>query len=164
MATAAVVKSRARLLIGLGALLLASACEQTGPYSEYPRGGHAQRGADEAPIMMQTDRSTYVGAVPVNFRLTNRTGRRIEYNLCRAQLQRDEEGSWRQAQSPLADACTMELRGLAPGQSTSFSFRPTPGLRAGRYRVMTAISDPRERWGIEVVSNTFTLARDPARD
>lgn len=164
MATAEVVKSRTRVALGLAALIFASACEQTGPYGDYQGGGYAQRGADEAPVMMQTDRSRYVGAATVNFRLTNRTGRRVEYNLCRAHLQRDDEGAWRQTQSELADVCTMELRALAPGQSAAFSFRPTPGSRAGRYRIITAITDPRERWGMEVISNTFTLARDPARD
>lgn len=108
---------------------------------------------------IQTNAPTYASGAPVSIRLTNRTGRTVGYNLCRARLERLFENEWEGAQASLAEVCTAELRGLRPGQSASFVFTPDYTLREGQYRVRTDLHDPMGGPPVEALSNAFTLTR-----
>ena len=157
MATTATLKSFLRTLVSVAALLAATACEHTGSQGDYPQGQ-----STDLPVMMQTDTTSYESSAPVTVRLTNRTGRRVEYNLCRSRLERlnDEGGDWRETNSTLAEMCTAELRALAPGQSATYSFRTSASSRRGQYRIRTTFDDPQQRGRLDVVSNPFTVTRN----
>jgi len=155
MATIATLRFVLRALVSVAALLAATACEHTGSQGDY------QAQSTDFPVMMQTDAASYEGSAPVTVRLTNRTGRRVGYNLCRSRLERlNDEGDWRETHSTLAEVCTAELRGLAPGQSATYSFRTDPRSRRGQYRIRTALDDPQQRGRLDVVSNPFTVTRN----
>jgi hypothetical protein len=142
--------------VSIAALLAATACEHTGSQGDYPQGQ-----STDFPVMMQTDAASYEGNASVTVRLTNRIGRRVGYNLCRSRLERlNDEGDWRETHSTLAEVCTAELRGLAPGQSATYSFRTDPRSRRGQYRIRTALDDPQQRGRLDVVSNPFTVTRN----
>lgn len=147
-----------RHLATLAILLALGGCEHPGGY-DYP-GGYDRSGARRAPSaneMIWTDADTYSsGTSPISMRLTNRTGRTLGYNLCRSQLQRTADNEWRTERSSLAEVCTAELRGLRPGQSATFVFRPG-NVRNGTYRIRTELNDPQGGPPVEAVSNPFSL-------
>jgi hypothetical protein len=161
MATTPTLVSFARLVVSISALLAATAWAQTGPRDDYRRGGYPQaQSPTELPIMMRTDATSYPVGTPMTVRLTNRTGRRVGYNLCNSRVERlNNEGDWRETQASLAEACTSELRGLAPEQSATYSFKPG-SMQRGQYRLRTGLDDPQRGSRIDVVSNPFMVTHD----
>lgn len=109
--------------------------------------------------LIVTDAAEYQGGTTVRMRLTNKTGRRVTYNLCRSRIERGSDGDWRPVQSSLAEACTVELRSLSPGQSVTYAFK-LGSLRRGAYRIATDLDDPQGRARIVATSNAFTIAGD----
>jgi len=162
MTTPVTLKSFVRLLVGGAALLGVAACEQTGALGgDWGRGGYPQAQSSEDPIMMQTNAANYRAGEPVITRLTNRTGRRVGYNLCRSRVeQRNDEGDWRPVPAAEGEVCTAELRSLSPGQSATYSFRLARSSRPGPYRIRTTLEDLRGGPRLDVVSNAFSLTRD----
>ncbi len=138
-------------LIAIAAL---SGCETgaTGGYDPalQDRAGHT---------LIVTDASEYQSGATVRMRLTNKTGRRVTYNLCRSRIERGNDDDWRPVQTSLGEACTAELRTLSPGQSVTYAFK-LPTLRRGAYRIATDLDDPQGRARIVATSNTFALAGD----
>lgn len=160
MATPVTFKSFVRLLVSAAALLAAAACEQTGSLGDHGRGGYPQAQSTDAPIMMHTNAASYDAGAPVITRLTNRTGRRVGYNLCRSRIERqNDEGDWRPVQAE-TEVCTAELRSLSPGQSATYTFRIPPHSRRGAHRIRTTLEDLQGGSGLDVVSNAFTITRD----
>ncbi len=107
--------------------------------------------------LIVTDATEYQSGATVRMRLTNKTGRRVTYNLCRSRLERGSDDNWHPVQSSLREACTAELRTLSPGQSVTYAFTP-PALRRGVYRIATDLDDPQGRARIVATSNAFTFA------
>jgi len=107
--------------------------------------------------MIDTNAATYELGTPISIRLTNRTARSLGYNLCRGRLERLFENEWQVVQGSLAEVCTAELRGLRPGQSTSFVFRLDSTMREGQHRVRVDLHDPMGGPPVEALSNVFTV-------
>lgn len=113
--------------------------------------------------LMTTDAREYANGSVVTVRFTNRSGRALGYNLCRARLERlDGEGEWRPALTTLGEVCTAEIRTLRPGQAVTYSFRAEPkGPRAaGDFRISADLEDLQARTSFVAVSNTFRLTRN----
>ena len=117
--------------------------------------------SSDLPVMIDTDAPSYAMGARVAFRLVNRTGRTVRYNLCRSSLERlNTEGDWRQARETLADTCTADLRTLAPGQIAEFAFNADTRRQPGEYRVRTTLEGIGDGARLDVVSNRFMLTRD----
>jgi len=142
----------------LAVLLALGGCGHPGSYDR-SHDRYGGRGAPSASEMIWTDADAYEAGSGMALRLTNRTGRTLSYNLCHSQIQRHVDNDWQTAKTDLAEACTMELRGLPPGRSANFSFRMPP-LREGSYRIRTELRDPRGGPPVEAVSNTFVFRHE----
>ncbi len=147
------------------AIVSITACNQSGgagyDYGSY--GAQRRPGVSIADNLMTTDAPQYVNGSVVTVRLTNRSGRALGHNLCRARLERlDGEGEWRPALTTLAEVCTMEIRTLRPGQGVTYSFKAAPqGPRAsGEFRVSADLEDLQAQTPFVSLSNTFRLTRD----
>jgi len=154
-----------RAILAAVAIVAMAACNQGGgagsDYGSY--GAHRRSGMNIADNLMNTDAREYVTGSIVTVRLTNRSGRALGYNLCRARLERlDGEGEWRPALTTLAEVCTAEIRTLRPGQAVTYSFRAAPQgrSRSGDYRVSADLEDLQAQTRFVAVSNTFRLTRD----
>lgn len=110
--------------------------------------------------MIATDAAEYNASTLISLRLTNRTGRTVGYNLCRARLERQTGDGWQEIRASLGDACTMELRGLRPGQSATFTFRTATQTPPGMYRVRTELHEQQGGATIEAVSTIFRIFGD----
>jgi hypothetical protein len=111
--------------------------------------------------MIDTEAPSYAMGARVAFRLVNRTGRPVRYNLCRSSLERlSTEGDWRMARETLADTCTADLRTLAPGQIAQFAFNADTRRQPGEYRIRTTLEALGDGSRVDVVSNRFMLTRD----
>ena len=154
-----------RAILSAAAFVAVTACNQTGgagyDYGSY--GAHRGPGVNIADTLLTTNAREYVSGGIVTVRLTNRSGRALGYNLCRARLERlDGEGEWRPALTTLAEVCTAEIRTLRPGQAVTYSFKAAPrGPRAsGDFRVSADLEDLQANTRFVAVSNTFKLTRD----
>lgn len=91
----------------------------------------------EAGVRLATDRSSYAPGNDVLLRLTNGTDQAVGYNLCTAALEREADAGWLPAGE--AEVCTMELRGLDPGASTTYTKHLPADLPEGRYRYVAGV-------------------------
>ena len=144
-----------RAIVSLLAVIAMSGCEYGGGTAGPLRQGF------EPPTLIATERPTYSAGRDVSFRLTNRTGTAVGYNLCRSRLERlDGDGGWRPIMASLGEVCTAELRTLRPGQSVTYAFKTEPKFRPGDYRIATDLEDLQGRTRFTAVSNVFPLTRD----
>ena len=152
-------RSCTRLLMLL-VILLGAGCESGGGQVESGITYDPNSAGGRIVELLATNAKTYEIGAPISVRLTNRTGRGVGYNLCRSRLERlDDDGVWRLMVDGLADACTAELRTLAPGQSVTYTFRSAPSARPGQqYRVSTDLQDLKASLRFIGVSNTFALS------
>jgi hypothetical protein len=151
--------------IALASCLALAGCETAAPgsYGGYPANtyppDHVISGTEGT--MLRTDATAYPGGAVVRMRLTNRTGRVAQYNLCRSRIEAvTSDGDWRVVAPALADACTMELRTLAPGASVAYQLKHEVLQRRGNYRIRTRLEDTAGRTYVDAVSNTFQIRRD----
>lgn len=148
------------LLVTLAAL---SGCQQQGSTGPVDSGIAYDPNSPGGPVMqlITTSAESYASGAAMSIRLTNRSGRSIGHNLCRARLERrGDDDVWRTMMESLAEACTAELRTLRPGQSITYSFRTAPSARPGQYRISADLQDLTSRLRFIGVSNTFSLARE----
>jgi hypothetical protein len=94
--------------------------------------------------------------------LLNRSERELGYNLCVAVLDRregegDEAGEWVEWPDPPAEICTMELRVLDPGNTSSFRHTIPGGVTPGEYRFRTGVESPLGEGRVDVVSDSFRI-------
>jgi hypothetical protein len=89
--------------------------------------------------------------------LENRSEGELGYNLCPAVLERRENGEWEERPESPAEVCTMELRMLGPGNTSSFRHTLPTGLPAGTYRFRTTVEAPLGVDRVEVVSAPFEV-------
>ena len=152
--------SATRMLICVTACLTIAGCEQ--PMPQGPTIDASQASASDLPIMIATEAASYAAGATVAIFLTNRTGRPVGYNLCRASTLEvlSGDGDWRRVNYEFEQVCTAELRVLAPGQTAPFRFKTEQRLRAGKYRVRTTLQDPNGPARLDVVSNIFALTRE----
>jgi hypothetical protein len=80
----------------------------------------------------------YTRGTTVRVTVTNTSKADVEYNLCTRQLERRSGSTWIVAYEwPAAGgACTMELRTLRPGESTTTEVEIPAGVPVGAYRVV----------------------------
>lgn len=99
--------------------------------------------------------STATATDTLHVSLTNASTASAYYNLCFVPLEQRVDARWVPS-GPSARACTMELRGLAPGRTAGAVVALDSSVVSGTYRVRTAIEWP---LGIqrEVVSEPFTV-------
>ena len=107
-------------------------------------------------IVFTVERSSYQRGEPVTVILRNQTDEHLGYNLCVASREMRTGGGWTRI-SPLR-ACTMEIRGLAPGAETSSQER-TDDLRPGEYRIVTVVERSRSRDRGEIYTPVFRIER-----
>lgn len=88
----------------------------------------------------------------VTLTLRNDSGSEVQYNLCSSALQKSVAGGWEEVQT--GDVCTMELRGLQPGQTATFVKSLPSALARGEYRYATRVHGDAAR---DLVSNSFNL-------
>ena len=129
-------------------------CEAPGGDYGYGGYGHtpSSSGVVQGAPLFSTDMAEYGRNQHITLSLNNRTRAVMDYNLCRSIIERFD-GGWRPVQ-PVSETCTAELRRLAPGQSTTFSFEFPPTLDLGQYRVRTSIGGR----GV-LYTNSFTVMR-----
>lgn len=117
--------------------------------------------ADPAPegVRFTVDRGAYAPGDTVHARLVNGSELALGYNLCLADLERQDGRSWTVVDAPLW-ICTSDLRRLPAGESVPYRRALSAGLERGRYRLRTRVDHPlpggREA---EVRSPTFTVGR-----
>ena len=87
----------------------------------------------------------------VSLTLTNSSQSTVGYNLCASQLMRRTGGAWTVV--PTQQVCTMEIRGLPPGESAQFRHSLPPGVQAGEYQYRTSIEMAGGR--TELASHSF---------
>ncbi|MGH9457099.1 MAG: hypothetical protein ACRD2J_05600 [Thermoanaerobaculia bacterium] len=81
------------------------------------------------------------GGDTIRLTLTNGSMQSVGYNLCASALQRREGSVWMPVESDVV--CTLELRTLAPSESTTYDQTiPDGGLEPGVYRYTTSIEIP----------------------
>jgi len=74
----------------------------------------------------------------IELTLSNRSGESIGYNLCTAGLQQQTmDGTWEAV--PTDRVCTMELRTLQSGSTTTYRTTLPPGTTAGDYRFLANV-------------------------
>jgi hypothetical protein len=94
----------------------------------------------------------------VELRLTNRSAHSLGYNLCTSALERSQGDGWGEG-VPLNEACTMELRTLAPGASAAFSGTLPAAVPPGIWRVRSRIEWPLGQDMVGVASEPFEVTR-----
>jgi len=144
-----------RGLMAIFAVLAMAGCNQPG--MPYDSGGTAAPRVDDT--LMTTDAQEYTPGKPVTVRLTNRLGRALGYNLCRARLERSENDVWHPIMTSLAAVCTAEIRTLRPGQGVTYTFAPEDSIRRGDYRIVADLEDLQAGTRLVAPSNTFRIAR-----
>lgn len=115
-----------RYLIPLAIILLAG-CE---PESQPPT---------VPPIELYVSPETPIPGQDVTLTLENLSAASIGYNLCASTLVRDERGQW--VEIPSDRVCTMELRGLEPGERDDFTLEMPTELPTGVYRFRTTLDE-----------------------
>jgi hypothetical protein len=120
---------------------------------------HATGGAglEFAELGVQPDRMPPGAALELT--LTNRSVHPLGYNLCPSVIERRVGDDWQLHPEPLAEACTMELRTLAPGASGSFRHTLPAALPPGRYRFRTGVEWPLGESWVGVISSTFEVTQ-----
>ncbi len=109
----------------------------------------------------EPERSVTLGASParvppgatVTLTLTNGLRQRIGYNLCTSGLIRNG------APVETGRICTMELRTLRPGASTTYGWELPDNLAPGNYRFTTGVERMRSGNRLVVRSNAFRVTR-----
>ena len=146
-----------RALTIIVAIIAMAGCNQPGaPGSGYQRGA-------QVPVvetLLSTDAQEYVIGKPITVRFTNRLGRALGYNLCRARLERSESDVWQPIMATLGQVCTAELRTLRPGQGVTYTFSPEVSIRRGDYRIVADLQDLQARAPLVAASNTFRISRE----
>jgi hypothetical protein len=89
--------------------------------------------------------------------LVNRSDGDLGYNLCPAVLDRREGGEWVEERLRPAEVCTMELRVLPAGDSSTYHHTVPSALRAGEYRFRVGIEAPLSGGRVEVASGPFEV-------
>lgn len=144
--------AHARLAM-MPALVLLAACAPMPPAD----GADGANGGT-AVAELRVDRASYRPGDPIRVTLVNRSDDSIGYNLCVTALDRRNGATWNDASLPLAEACTMELRTLAPGATADFDHTLPTGITAGDYRVRTAVEAPLGGSRVGVASGAFRIA------
>lgn len=95
-------------------------------------------GGSSNAFEITTNRDTYNRGNTGEITVRNRSGDRLEYNLCQRRLERRVDRSWITAfEWPTAGgSCTTEARPLAEGQSVNTLFEIPTGIPTGTYRVV----------------------------
>lgn len=88
----------------------------------------------------------------VTLRLANGTSQRLGYNLCTSTLQTGGGENVRTDR-----VCTMELRTLAPGSSTTYPYDLPGDLKAGTYRFTAKVERMGSATSTTVTSNSFQV-------
>jgi hypothetical protein len=113
-------------------------------------------GGSAAPLSV--DRQLYAPGDAMTLTLTNRSQDEVGYNLCPAILEVRQGAAW--ARGPdLTEACTMELRLLAPGASATFPHRLPASLAPGEYRVRVNVEWPTGSGMASVATGPFRVQR-----
>ncbi len=111
------------------------------------RDGAAEEGADVEESRRPTDpgdrllevatvEGSLAAGVTAGIRLENLSDRTIGFNLCPRILERRIDGTWTELPETRPEACTLELRILAAGDTIVETTGILPGLEAGTYRIV----------------------------
>lgn len=90
---------------------------------------------------------------PMSLTLSNGSQQAIGYNLCTSQLQTVSGSVVRTDR-----VCTLELRTLEPGRTTTYSYELPTGLPAGQYRFTTDVERMQTGGRTSVTSNAFQVS------
>ena len=130
--------------ISLAAALLLGACTyQNGDLPPQP---------SEAISLAVTPPAASAGSA-MTLTLSNGSQQAIGYNLCTSQLQTAPGSTVRTDR-----VCTLELRTLDPGRTTTYSYELPTGLPAGEYRFTTNVERMQTGGQTTVTSNSFQVS------
>jgi hypothetical protein len=115
----------------------------------------AGAGANFAVLTVQPAQVRAGGDIELT--LTNRSEHELGYNLCTSAIERQPPGGTQPI--PLAEACTMELRLLAPGAAATFRHTLPAAVVPGTYRAHTGVEWPLGESRVGVVSSPFVVSR-----
>lgn len=135
------------MLVGL--MLMSAGASQCAPPEGSPEGGEAVRLTVEPGEVRAGDEVTLT--------LVNGTEHHIGYNLCPAVLDRREGSDWVERPERPAEFCTMELRVLEPGGSTTYPHTVPAGLPAGEYRFRVGVEAPLGEGRLEIATPPFRI-------
>lgn len=110
---------------------------------------------DTGGLVLRTDRDRYAAGSAVVLTLSNGGATEVGYNLCSSTLERRTGSGWEAQRVDLV--CTMELRGLAPGSSASFTHTLPAALAAGEYRYSTRVEERPGGAMRSVATDSFTV-------
>ena len=96
----------------------------------------------------------------VGLRLVNRTDMSIYYNLCRADLQRRQDGGW--TSIDLQRDCPQVQFRLAPTETAAYDLKTPLSLAAGTYRAVATITINQEETE-RVATPHFRVRREAGR-
>lgn len=106
--------------------------------------------------VLKTDQEHYAPGAELKLQLQNESLQPLDYNLCFAALQRQEEGTWTAVPRPDNTFCAAYAAQLLPGQSSEEPRPLEESLPEGTYRFVLGV-----HWGEdreELVSNIFSVA------
>jgi hypothetical protein len=89
--------------------------------------------------------------------LENRSDAELGYNLCPSVLDRRTEEGWEQWPQAPAEICTMELRMLPIGSSSSYRHTLPSRLEPGEYRFRTGVEVAAGEDWVQVASEAFEV-------
>lgn len=104
-------------------------------------------------VQLHADRTS---STTVLLTLRNDSARAVGYNLCATMMERRSGSDWTVVPSDIA--CTLELRTIGPGGSTTFTRRVPATLPAGEYRFVTQVESPLGTRPEAITSNTITVS------
>ena len=99
--------------------------------------------------------NTTTSAQQVRLTLHNGSAASIGYNLCTAVLEHETGTTWSQVRT--GEMCTMEIRSLPAGQSTTFDKTLPADLQRGNYRYLTNGESPAGTPQAGIASNAFAV-------
>lgn len=87
-------------------------------------------------LNITTVEDTLPPGASAEIRLENRSDRIIGFNLCPKVLERQADGSWTELPETRPEACTLEIRILAAGETVVETTGIPIDLEAGSYRIV----------------------------
>ncbi|HWH22321.1 MAG TPA: hypothetical protein VNT25_03385 [Allosphingosinicella sp.] len=142
----------------LASLLLCAAC--TAPHLDAPplTLPPEMNVVPGAGLSFTVEPRTAAPGTAVTLILRNGLPRPVSYNLCSSAVEQRQAGGW--TAIPSDGVCTLELRGLQPGQEVRYPRTLPATLAPGEYRFRTGVELQPNRAGLEqIYSGTFIVRR-----
>src|SRR5688500_1959812 len=105
--------------------------------------------SDPDDVFLRINRSEYEPGDTVMLALVNESGEPIGYNLCRHDIQRDDDGTWTDTDYNHGSACPLDLRTLSDGEAARYVTLLDPAITPGVYRFQTTFRMDEDEHSVE---------------